>query len=245
MAYTKTNWVNDQTELSAENFNHMENGIENSYNVSLLAVSDTAPSECSEGDKYYNTEDNLIYTATGTDTWGTTGTTPISDILYVVLEEQKSYTYDGTTLVSVGGGAGGEALPVGTEVDFDGSVSDIPIGWEQVETYSTYEVKTGDTWIDGKPIYRKVVYISSFPNTALANYPHNISNIDNVVTLKAVAKSSANTIYPLPFMGTSLMFGTGLYVNFRINMTDIQIETASDLSSHTAYVVIEYTKTTD
>ena len=54
-----------------------------------------------------------------------------------------------------------DSLPVGTELDFNGSVSDIPIGWEQVETYSTDEVKTGDTWIDGKPIYRKVFTLTT------------------------------------------------------------------------------------
>ena len=49
-----------------------------------------------------------------------------------------------------------ENLPVGTEVDFTGDVSDIPAGWEQVDDYSTTEVNTGKTWIDGSPIYRKV-----------------------------------------------------------------------------------------
>lgn len=134
MAYTKINFVNDETDASAENFNHMESGIANSYNVSLLAVSETAPSECSTGDKYYNTSTKKIYTATSEDTWGTTGEDPISDILYIVLEERTSYTWDGTDLVSVGGGSGGETLPVGTEVDFIGSSSDIPVGWEQVDS---------------------------------------------------------------------------------------------------------------
>lgn len=114
MAYNKINWVNDDTELSAENFNYMEDGIANSYNVSLLAVSETAPSECSTGDKYYNTTTKKIYTATATNTWGASGEDPISDILYIVLEERTSYTYDGTDLVSVGGGSGSEII-VGTD----------------------------------------------------------------------------------------------------------------------------------
>ena len=83
MAYTKTNWVNDQTELNAENMNHIEDGIYNSQNVELIAVSDEAPSQCTTGDKYYNTEDNLIYTATGTNTWSEDGEEPISGIFYI------------------------------------------------------------------------------------------------------------------------------------------------------------------
>lgn len=105
MAYTKTNWVNDQAPaINATNLNNIEDGIANSYNVALLAVSDTAPSECSTGDKYYNTTTKKIYTATGTDTWGTTGVDPIEDIFYIVFDTKTSYSYDGTDLVSVGGG---------------------------------------------------------------------------------------------------------------------------------------------
>lgn len=104
MAYIKTNWVDDVTELDAENMNHIEDGIFTAHNVELIAISDTAPTTCSTGDKYYNTEDNLIYTATGTNTWGATGEEPISGIFYILFSEQSSYSYDGTTLVSVGGG---------------------------------------------------------------------------------------------------------------------------------------------
>lgn len=35
--------------------------------------------------------------------------------------------------IEIQGGAG-ETLPVGTEVDFDGQASDIPVGWEQVDS---------------------------------------------------------------------------------------------------------------
>jgi hypothetical protein len=85
----------------------MDDGIYNLQNVQLIAVTSTAPSECAEGDKYYNTLTKLIYTATGTNTWGQTGETPIADIFYIVLEEQTTYTYDGTDLISVGGSGSG------------------------------------------------------------------------------------------------------------------------------------------
>ena len=75
-------------------------------NVELLDVIDIAPSECSIGDKYYNTEDNLIYTAVDTDTWSSTGEQPKSGVFYIVFSKQSNYVYDGTTLVSVGGGSG-------------------------------------------------------------------------------------------------------------------------------------------
>ena len=133
MAYVRRNWVDypdTTTPIDADALNNIEDGIEESHNIQLLAVTDTAPSECAEGDKYFDTTTGLIYTATGTDTWGETGETPIYDILYIVLDEQTSYTYNGTTLVSVGGGSsagGGETLKIGTILPFSGST--LPTGY--------------------------------------------------------------------------------------------------------------------
>ena len=124
MSYVKTNWVNDSTELNAENMNHIEDGIEQAYGQLLLTVDSEAPSECSTGDKYFNTETNKIYTATGTDTWGTTGIDAELGVFYIVLADQTIYTYDGTTLVSVGGGAGGgDSTPIGTIEGYAGSTA--------------------------------------------------------------------------------------------------------------------------
>ena len=133
------------TPINADNLNHMDNGIRNATlklndkietaTVQLIAVTDTAPSECAENDKYYNTNTNLIYTATGTDTWGVTGETPSQLYLYMDISDEKLYYYDGNTFSSYGGGTGGtggETLPVGSQIGFDGSVSDIPVGWQQV-----------------------------------------------------------------------------------------------------------------
>ena len=75
-------------------------------NVKLIAVSPTAPSECSLGDKYFNTTSNKLYTAIATDTWSSTGENAVEGILYIVFNEQSTYAYNGTTLVSVGGGSG-------------------------------------------------------------------------------------------------------------------------------------------
>ena len=55
------------------------------------------------------------------------------------------------------------------KIDLDGEqwdLKDSPLS-EQVsslQTYSTTEINTGMKWIDGKPIYRKVVDFGSLPN---------------------------------------------------------------------------------
>ena len=105
MAYTKTNWVNDQAPaIDATNLNKIETGIAESRNVALLAVDSTAPEHCSEGDLYYNTTTKKIYEAIDTDVWDSTGVDPIGDILYIIFSTKTTYSYDGTDLVSVGGG---------------------------------------------------------------------------------------------------------------------------------------------
>jgi len=124
MAYQRTIWQNNVTDLDATNMNHIEDGIEKAYGVVLLAVVDTAPSECSVGDKYFNTTTNKIYDATDTDTWDTEGYDAESGVFYVVFSEKAIYTYNGTTLVGVGSsGAGGESIPVGSILAFAGSTA--------------------------------------------------------------------------------------------------------------------------
>ena len=104
--------LNDNPNINAINkvrdvdMNELKEVINENETKILLAVTDTAPAECSTGDMYYNTTDDLIYTATATDTWSSTGVAPTENTLYVVLTTQTSYMYDGNTLVSIGGGTG-------------------------------------------------------------------------------------------------------------------------------------------
>ena len=90
---TWTNWVDD---IDEDEMNRIEDGIEQSYDISLIAVSDTAPAECETGDKYYNTEDNLIYTAIDIDEWDDQGEEPIPGIQYIVYATKTAYSYDET-----------------------------------------------------------------------------------------------------------------------------------------------------
>ena len=104
MAYQKQIYQDGITEYTDTLFEHMDDGIFGAYPVQLIAISDTAPSECVENDKYYNTSTKKIYTATGTNTWGTNGETPIEDTSYWLISENGSYAWNGTDLVSIGGG---------------------------------------------------------------------------------------------------------------------------------------------
>lgn len=99
-------------DIAAENkvrdvdMNEIKEVVNDNETKILLDVTDTAPAECSTGDMYFNTTDNLIYTATATDTWGSTGVAPTENTIYVVISTQTSYVYNGITLVSVGSSSG-------------------------------------------------------------------------------------------------------------------------------------------
>ena len=107
--------------------------------------------------------------------------------------------------------------------------------------YSTSEVKTGATWTDGKPIYSRVVELTS-PSTSgtWGNYPHGISNIATIVSYSALVYQTVN-VYPVPFyIGTS--------ASFNIAMTTSGIAllpVGSENTSRPVKVIVYYTKTTD
>ena len=70
--------------------------------IELLTMSDTAPAECAEGDKYYNTTSKKIFTATGTNTWGTVGEEPERSVIYVALDDNYTYRWSGSTMINLG-----------------------------------------------------------------------------------------------------------------------------------------------
>lgn len=105
-------------------------------------------------------------------------------------------------------------------------------------SYSTEEVKTGGTWIDGKPIYRKV--LSNVITGTTQDIAHNIENIDSYVNL---------TPYMVSGNGSQLFpsFNTGSYyfTVFASSKTVLVLQCVSGYVGNLYRVVLEYTKTTD
>lgn len=113
-------------------------------------------------------------------------------------------------------------------------------------SYSTEETVTGKTWIDGKPIYRKVINFGALPNTSTKTVAHNLSN---AIFLRiygvAYASNIPNTYYyPLPYSTCSTV-GVARNIELAVDGTNVEIVTGADRSSlDTTYVVLEYVKTT-
>ncbi len=107
-------------------------------------------------------------------------------------------------------------------------------------SYSLDEKWTGGYWIDNKKIYKKTINFGALPNNDVKGVNHDISNLDQVIKLEAIARStSPDNQAPLPYSSTSnLGFGITLSVSSSI----ISIRTGYDRSGYSAYVTIYYTK---
>lgn len=115
---------------------------------------------------------------------------------------------------------------------------------EELKKYNTYsvdeEIAVG-TWIDGKTIYRKVIYLGNFPNSAVKTVPHNITNLKEFISITGIATvDNGNGWSPMPlvYRGQDAQYNTG----FGCTLTHIRIETSRDRSNITGYAILEYTK---
>lgn len=110
-----------------------------------------------------------------------------------------------------------------------------------IDTYSTEEVKTNKVWIDGKPIYRKVVYTSNVSQTTTLN--PNISNLGTFTEVTGKAKRRNSYTNNLPCN----------YTNWEIYMYDFAADrTVVKFSDNQwnagveyIFVTYEYTKLYD
>lgn len=105
-----------------------------------------------------------------------------------------------------------------------------------INTCSTDEIRVG-TWIDGKPIYRKVINFGTLPNINVKYVNHNIENMETVINLYGIFNDSTYQI--------KIPAGGEYNSNIQTTDTQIGIGTPQNLTSFSGYVIIEYTKTTD
>lgn len=117
--------------------------------------------------------------------------------------------------------------------------------WEEPESgggvdYSTTEQDLGVKWIDGKEIYRKVVDFGALPNNTVKSVASGLTG-ETIVKMYGIAKSGTD-FSPLPSTATNVIYT----ITLSYNATDheINIYTATDMSSYSADIVLEYTKAT-
>lgn len=105
--------------------------------------------------------------------------------------------------------------------------------------YSTDEVKTSNTWIDGKPIYRKVILNPTLDTTLL-------TGVDEVVNYRVKRQCYSGTpqgyVY---FDGDSVTtVNTTIYIDLANNEVKLK-SLHSGAYFNVQWAILEYTKTTD
>jgi len=101
---------------------------------------------------------------------------------------------------------------------------------------STTAIQTGKFWIDGKPIYRKVIDMGALASSGATTVAHGLAGISEVVSLSGVANDIAAGAFvkALPIPNDVLPMTMGV--------TNIVITSASDLTAYEqCYAIVEYT----
>jgi hypothetical protein len=103
-------------------------------------------------------------------------------------------------------------------------------------SFSETAGKTGQFWIDDKPIYRKVLELGALVNTGATTKAHGLTGLFEVVSLQGVAVDIAGGAFvkarSVPSAEILLIMDT----------TNVVATTTADLTAYeTAYVIIDYT----
>lgn len=113
----------------------------------------------------------------------------------------------------------------------------------QVSVYQTNETTIG-TWIDSKPIYRRVFTGTKVSGTDLNISAPWASSIDTLITLTGTMKAP-NTDYSYPLQRYE---SSSIWSLVNINRNTGQVRVASSTGNYSngnVVIIVEYTKTTD
>ena len=110
-----------------------------------------------------------------------------------------------------------------------------------INNHSTSETFTGKHWVNGKPIYRKVLNNISIIEGTAHTIETGITNIENLTKLEGILKNTGNSQYVvIPAYYSPTIF---ISANYKYDENRIYYDSAT--FSGTAIIILEYTKTTD
>ena len=118
-------------------------------------------------------------------------------------------------------------------------------------SFTTSEVDTGGTWIDGKKIFRKVIDDSAHGTygTGVTLVPHGLAmaNIDRIVRIDgSIKRDIDNQHYPIPWLSPTSSATFGIAIS--IKDTNLELILAAGWANvagtrlSSATFIIEYTK---
>ena len=111
------------------------------------------------------------------------------------------------------------------------------------DTYSTDEIKTNKRWIDGKPIYRTVIYYENISTSEVHIIPNYIKNIDEIIKFESLFYQSTHKQYEGPYYVSESDFFRCV---LRLQDNKFAMRRGSGNSdTNKVKIILEYTKTTD
>ena len=115
------------------------------------------------------------------------------------------------------------------------------------DVYSSEEQEIG-TWIDGKPLYRKVITLTSGFVKNEKRYAHNIADVKEIERVSGMVYRSDGWNQPLPT--TCIMQNNWLVSIYDISNTEFSLwfgqdQVEGEKSIIKIQIIFEYTKTTD
>ena len=105
------------------------------------------------------------------------------------------------------------------------------------QIYSTTEQAIG-TWIDGKPIYRKIIKASVNQGNHEV-YDVSDMNLDEIINMRGTISQSVGSFVPIPYYTNSSDFTIVFYPK---SSNYIKVNTSTN---GIVNIILEYTKTTD
>lgn len=272
MSYSKTNWTNNSTPaINADNLNKIEQGIYDndaaisSANTNIGTLTNLTTTEKSNLVGAINEVDsNTDINTTNIGDLSDLETTAQTDIVSAINENVDNIG-DLTTLTTT---ANTDLVSAINELNSLKATKDVATTsanglmsasdktkLDNGEVYSTTETRIG-TWIDGKPLYRKVVTKtfsdtigpSSFPGITYEIIDHGISNIRTFVKCTCILNNINGNSYKLPVMGYDANLNRPQFTSVHnFNSTTIGLRICNDTwsTNNTFYFECLYTKTTD
>lgn len=111
---------------------------------------------------------------------------------------------------------------------------------DTAHSYSTSEVDTGTTWIDGSTIYKKTINFGALPDASSKTVAHAISNLNYIVKWDGMTTRTGDSIFrPLPLVNPA---DATLQASVEFDATNVYVYTGSDRSDYSAYITLYYTK---
>lgn len=121
-------------------------------------------------------------------------------------------------------------------------VTPLPSIPARYQKYSTDEQVVGE-WIDGKPIYQKVIVNNASIGTGDHFYNHEINNLDKVISAHGWCNDKNGYMQMLPSASTNTNYMISLS---NWSATQYYLSPASGMAPITnSHIIVQYTKTTD